>query len=476
MNKAIYLSTSIPYVNATPHIGYALEAVQTDSLARYYRNILGYDVFFSSGTDDNAIKNVESATKLGITPQELVNRNSKAFERLKDVLNLSFDKFIITSSEEHFKGAQKFWQQCKKEDFEVKDYTGLYCVGCETFYKDGEFEDNICPFHNRPLETVTEKNWFFRLSSYQTRLEKLIENNEIQIFPQHRRSELLNFLKQGLEDISVSRPKERTKGWGVPVPGDDDQIMYVWFDALTNYITNLDYANDGELFHKFWLRNSDRYHIIGKDIVKFHALYWPAMLLSANLPLPTKLFIHGFITVEGQKMSKTLGNVVDPFSMVEKYGTDPVRYFLLREIPSLGDGDYSERRMLEVYDAELANELGNLVSRLTTLAEKNNYEYVRTEKLQDERKITHLHGIEKFEFNKTLEQTLLLVKNLNKYVNEVEPWSKSGSELVSFFDQAITDLHQIAIFLQPFIPQTAQKILTATSGKIAKTPPLFPRK
>ncbi len=469
--KTFYISTSIPYVNARPHIGYALEAVQTDTIARFYRQ-LGVETFFLSGTDENAIKNVESAEKLGLSTRELVDKNTKAFLELKEALNLSFDQFIRTSSEKHKKGAQKFWEACKKDIYK-KTYEGLYCTGCETFYTDGEFPENICPYHNRKLELVSEENYFFKLSHYQHEVKKIILSGKLQIFPEFRKEEVLDFINKGIDDISVSRPKERTKGWGIPVPGDESQHMYVWFDALTNYITGIDFADNGPLFKKFWELNDNRNHVIGKDIVKFHALYWPAMLLSAGIPLPTRIYAHGFITVEGKKMSKTLGNVVDPFTLVEKYGVDALRYYLLREIPSLDDGDFSHHRMEQIYDNDLANELGNCVSRITTLAQTDSISVKPSSPEYDE----EFHkNIEVFDLNRTLETLWQVVRDLNKSINEFEPWKKTAGERKDFLITSVKTLNTIGWKLQPFLPDTAKKILSATEGNIVKAPQLFPKK
>lgn len=466
--KTVYITSSIPYVNAQPHIGYALEAVQTDAFARFHRQ-RGYDAYFLAGTDENALKNVESAEKQNIPVQELVDKNSKIFFELKDALHLSFDQFIRTSSQKHFKGAQKFWSLCIKDIYK-KTYEGLYCVGCETFYKDGEFEGNICSNHNRKLELVSEENYFFKLSNYQEKLEQLIESDTIKIYPEYRKQEVLHFIKSGLEDFSISRPKERAKGWGIPVPGDLSQHMYVWFDALTNYITALDFADDGTLFKKFWVTNENRYHVIGKDIVKFHAIYWPAMLLSANLPLPKKIYAHGFITVDGKKMSKTLGNVIDPFELAKQYGVDAVRYYLLREIPSLDDGDFSHHRMQQIYDNDLANELGNCLSRLTTLAEKDGLTVPDTKNETDDTVL-----IEAFRFNEVLENIWTEVKNLNREINEFEPWSKSADDRKQYLTTGLQRLSNVGKRLLPFLPTTAETLTRLTSGTIKKAPMLFPK-
>jgi methionyl-tRNA synthetase len=469
MNKT-YITTSIPYVNDVPHIGYALEAVQADALARFYR-LIGNDTYFLAGTDENAIKNVESAEKKGITPKELVDQNSLAFQELKNILNLSFDQFIRTSSEKHFRGAQKIWRLCKKDIYK-KEYQGLYCVGCETFYKDGEFKDNICPSHNRKLELVTEENYFFALSKYEDRLKKIIESNEVKIFPEYRKSEILNFIKKGLEDFSISRPTERTKNWGIPVPDDDKQNMYVWFDALTNYITALGFDTDNELFQKFWLNNDNKYHLIGKDIIKFHTLYWPAMLLSANLPLPNKVYVHGFITVDGKKMSKTIGNVIKPKEIVDKYGVDAVRFYLLKEIPSLDDGDFSYSRMTEIFNSDLANELGNLIIRITNLSEKDNLEY---KPKKYEFNLETIKLFENYNFNLILEKIWIDVKRVNKEIDDFAPWKKNSQERYGFLLQTLDNIAQIGHRLLPLLPNTGERIINLLQGKIKKAPAFFPK-
>lgn len=470
MNKSVYIINSIPYVNAVPHVGHALEAVQGDALTRFYR-LLKYDVFFSMGSDENAIKNVEAAEKKGIPVNELVNENSAKFVELNKALNISNDKFIKTSSNEHKEGARKFWKLCEKDIYK-KNYKGLYCVGCEAFYKEAELEDDICPIHNRKLEIAEEENYFFSLSKYQKKLEELISSDTTKIYPEFRKSEILSFIKKGLEDFSVSRPATRTKGWGVPVPGDETQTIYVWFDALINYLTILNFP-DGELFKKFWIGNPNRYHVIGKDIIKFHALYWSAMLLSAKLPTPQKLYVHGFITVEGKKMSKSIGNVIDPFELINKYGTDAVRYYFLREIPSLDDGDFSYHRMQQIYENDLANELGNSVLRITTLAEKDN---LTVEKNQEYPINKFLPLIEAFQFNNLLELIWKDVKQLNKNIDDFAPWKKTAEERRDFLISALQTLYSIGWQLQPFLPETAEKIISSTTGKIQKPTPLFRKK
>ncbi|PIS16009.1 methionine--tRNA ligase [Candidatus Roizmanbacteria bacterium CG09_land_8_20_14_0_10_41_9] len=473
--KRIYINTSIPYVNAAPHIGYALEVVQTDALSRFYREI-GYDVYFAVGTDENAIKNVEAAEKEGVSTRQFVDRNSGAFLDLKNSLNLSFDQFIRTTSEKHIKGVHKLWQLCSKDIYK-KTYKGLYCTGCETFYKDNEFKDNVCPDHNRKLEMIEEENYFFALSRYRKPLNALYQEGKINVYPTFRRDEMLKFINGDLEDFSISRPVLRTKGWGVPVPNDPSQMVYVWFDALGNYITALDFYRDGELFKKYWMENTNRINVIGKDITKFHLVYWPAMLLSAHLPLPTRIYVHGFITVEGKKMSKTLGNVVNPKDLVTQYGTDAARYYLLREIPPLDDGNYSHSRMEELYASDLANELGNLVSRITTLAHKDGISTAK-EKPPTDAVYTKTHQalFEKFEFSKILELVWKEIKRYNKEIDEFAPWKKTDVQRKPFLEKLLYNIHIIGYRLLPFIPESAQKIIQASSGKVEKITPLFPRR
>jgi len=468
MDKKVFLTTSIPYVNGAPHIGFSLEAIQSDTLVRFYREN-NYQTYFLSGTDENAIKNVESAEKNNVTTQQWVDLNAQKFLQLKTDLNLTYDQFIKTSSQKHHLGAQHFWQLCQADIYKKK-YTGLYCVGCENFYEENEFPENICPLHNRKLEKVVEENYFFRLSKYQKQLEEIIEKNILQIYPKNRKKETLQFIKKGLRDFSISRPTERTKGWGIPVPDDASQMIYVWFDALTNYITALGIKDNDQLFQDFWINNSNKIHVIGKDIFKFHAIYWPAMLLSAKLPLPNKLFIHGFLTSGGKKMSKTLGNVIDPFAVVKQYGVDAVRYYLLREIPSLDDGDFSHSRMKEIYNTDLANELGNLVSRITTLGEKDGIN------IAIEKKPTaYFDLITAFEFNKVLEDIWNKIKKINKEINDFAPWKKTPAERKDFLTKTILEINYLSQELLPFIPATAKKINQATQGKISKISPLFPK-
>lgn len=474
--NTFYITTAIPYVNAAPHVGFALELVQTDAVARYHK-LTGDDTYFLTGTDENALKNVHAAEELGVPTQQFVDQNSEKFAALKEALNLSFDDFIRTTEKRHIKGAQKLWQACRREDIYKKKYKGLYCVGCEVFYTEKELKDGVCPEHKTPLEEVEEENYFFKLSNYQEWLEKLIESDELKIIPKTRKNEVLSFIRQGLEDFSVSRSIQRAHGWGIPVPGDDKQIMYVWFDALSNYITALGYAEEGELYQKYWLKNPNRVHVIGKGITRFHAIYWPAMLKSAGIPLPTTEFVHGYITVEGQKISKSLGNVIDPFTLIEKYGTDAVRYYLLREIPSYGDGDFSENRFKELYNADLANNLGNLVARVAKLAEQAAIKLSTSEVDLEHQKFQDYHrALEEFKFNDALVLIWEKIQAANKFIDEKQPWGQTGKDLEETLARLSSEVRELAVLLKPFLPETAKRIEKQFTGPgIQSEKPLFPR-
>lgn len=485
--RKVFLSTSIPYVNAAPHIGHALEFVQADVLARYWRGQLGdKNVFFLSGTDENAQKNVQSAEKEGVSPRELVNKYSQRFFALKKGLNISFNDFIRTTEKRHLTGAQKFWQLCQRDIYKKK-YRGLYCIGCEAFVTQKDLVDGKCPEHKVKPELVEEENYFFNLRKYGKQLKELIGQDKIKIFPQERKNEALAFIDQGLEDFSISREASRVKHWGIPVPDDPGQIIYVWFDALINYVTGLNFGTDQKLYRQFWASDAEKIHVIGKGILRFHAIYWPAMLLSAGLPLPTQEFVHGYITVNEEKISKSLGNIIDPFEVVEKYGTDAGRYYLLKEIHPFKDGDFSYERFEEIYNSDLANGLGNLVQRVATLGEKAKLagRAVKREKdvsAQAFARDVYSH-IEGFEFNQALELIWLYISTLDKWIERERPWEKSGSALKKSVGKVVlgvesgASLLKIAHLLKPFLPDTAQKIeaiFTAQKISAPKTP-LFPR-
>jgi methionyl-tRNA synthetase len=475
-----YITTAIPYVNAKPHIGFALELIQTDAKLRYERSMRG-DEFVRglTGSDENSLKNVRAAEEAGEDVASFVERHAEEFKGLSTVLNLSFDDFIRTREERHIKGAQKLWSACKPEDIYRKEYKGLYCVGCETFYTEKEVPDGICPEHKKPLEVVEEENYFFKLSNYQEPLEKLIESDQVRIVPESRKNEVLSFIRGGLEDFSISRSEERAKHWGVPVPGDEKQVMYVWFDALSNYITALGYAEEDELYKTFWENNPNRAHLIGKGILRFHAIYWPAMLLSAGLPLPTEIFVHGYITTEGEKISKSLGNVIHPNELVDEFGVDATRYYFLREIPAHADGDYSKERMEQRY-AELANQLGNLVSRVAAMSDKyfegklNTVEFDWSTK---EKELAAFMG--EYDFKKYLDLVFEVVGEANEVIDKKAPFKlvKEDEEAAKQVLSEVADqIRFIARALLPIIPESATEILRRYEGVVEKGDALFPRR
>ena len=472
--QKFYLTNAIPYVNASPHIGFAMELVASDLLARFYR-LAGFDVHFLAGTDENSLKNVLAAEKANLPTNEFVNEYARKFIDLGQALEISNDSFIRTTEKKHIQGAQKLWAACQPEDIYKKAYEGLYCVGCEQFYSAGELINGLCPEHGTKPELVKEENYFFKLSNYQKDLERLIESGELEILPAFRKKEIFNFIKSGLVDFSISRSRERARGWGVPVPGDDAQVMYVWFDALSCYITGLDYATNGELYRKYWPGN----HMIGKGIIRFHAVYWPAMLLSAGLPLPKKIFVHGYLTVDGQKMGKSLGNSVDPVALIKKYGADPVRYFLLREIPFGQDGDFSVAKLEARYQGDLANGLGNLLSRVTNLVETD-LDGVVPDTVPSPKDLDEVYDlVSELKFHEALEQIWKEIAWANKYIDETKLWDQAQKN-PQLFSEVISNLvallADIATKLSPFMPETAERIrIVLSAEKIKKSEPLFPR-
>src|SRR3989339_1129015 len=364
--KPYYITTTLPYVNAKPHIGFALEIIQADVLARYHM-LCGDEVIFNTGTDEHGVKIYRKALEEGKEPQAYCDEYAAKFDALKQSLNLSYNKFIRTTDEGHMKAAQEFWKLCEKNgDIYKKDYKVKYCVGCELEKTDSELVNGKCPVHpNLEPEDREEENYFFRFSAYQNKLLEFYESNPDFVVPDKRFNEIKTFVKDGLNDFSISRLKEKMP-WGVPVPGDETHVMYVWFDALINYLSCLGWPKDEKKFKAFW----PGVQVAGKDNLRQQSAMWQAMLLSAQLPASKQIFIHGFITAEGKQMSKSVGNVVAPYDVVEKYGTDAVRYFLLGGLPSYEDGDWSETRFEEFYTAHLANGIGNLTSRVLTMVEK----------------------------------------------------------------------------------------------------------
>lgn len=471
MKQKFYITAAIPYVNAKPHIGHTLEFIQADTIARYHK-LLGEDVILLSGGDENALKNVQAAEAANENIQSFVDKNEKLYEVIAQTLNCRFDIFQKGSDPKHYQASQKLWQLCKESgDIYKKTYKGLYCLGCEAFYAPEELNKNGECFEHpgKKLEEVEEENYFFKLSKYQDKLVEIIESGQYQIIPEFRKNEVLAFLKSGLQDFSISRTNERAKNWGVPVPNDPTQRIYVWFDALNIYQSGIGFGWDEEKYKKWWPANL---HVIGKGIIRFHAVYWPAILLSAGLQLPKQLFVHEYFTVNGQKMSKTLGNVYDPNIAIEKFGTDTLRYYCLAKISPFQDGDFSEEKLAESYNADLANGLGNLVARVAKLCETNNIEATSPANIwcADVQKY-----LEEFKFNEALSVIWRLITEVDKKINQDKPWELDGEKAKEVLTDLIKRIQAIAFNLQPFMPQTAEKILNQFSGQIKSAPPLFPR-
>lgn len=477
MSDTAFISTAIPYVNAKPHIGHALEFVQTDAMARYLR-LCGNDVFSLTGSDENSLKNVRAAQDEGISTQELCDRNTETFRQLIPGLNLAVSDFIRTSSPLHTAGARAFWERCNPDDVYKKHYSGLYCVGCEDFYAE-DVADGLCPEHNTPLEQVEEENYFFRLTNYQDQMLELIESNQLRIVPDSKRNETLSFIRGGLNDFSISRSRKRAGDWGIEVPGDPSQVMYVWYDALANYITALDVNDETGRFKTYWLDCPRRIHVIGKGINRFHTIYWPAMLMSAGLPAPTEVFVHGYLTINGQKISKSLGNVIDPMHQVELFGADAVRYYLLRAVSPFEDGDYSESRFEEIYNADLANNLGNLARRVETIGAKAGF--VVPDAAADEAPEGYHAAMQDWKFHEAVGALWSLATALNQEIETVKPWElqKAGDTdaLNAFLADSVLVLRRIGRWLEPFMPGTAEKLTAMfTPGQaIKRGEPLFPR-
>lgn len=472
MKRKYYITTPIYYVNDIPHIGHSCTTIVVDALARYHRK-LGFEVFFLTGTDEHGAKVAQSAEKEGLTPQEFADKVSERFKETWKKLNISNDYFIRTTSSEHKKIVQQFIEKIyKNKEIYKGKYEGLYCIGCEKFLTEKELEDGKCPLHpNQAIEKQIEENYFFRLSKYVPTLIKLIKNDKTNyIFPQNKRNEILSKLTEGVEDVSISREKIK---WGVEFPKDKDHTVYVWVDALINYYSATRFLKNKK---DFWPADL---HLIGKEILWFHTVIWPAMLLSADLPLPKKVYAHGFYTIDNQKMSKSLGNVISPIDLIDKYGVDGSRYLIASSFPQVNDSDISWDKLTEKYNADLANGLGNLISRVARLAQKEKI-------IVKDIKVEFDSSYDKLIRSQNITECLFEIWNnprwgiqaVNKKFNEEKIWKKSGKELSNSLEEIIGMILKISHHLYPFMPQTTKEIESIFSpGKTVKFPakPLFPR-
>jgi methionyl-tRNA synthetase len=456
--KAHYLTTTLPYVNADPHIGFAFELVTADAITRYWRLIYGTEnVFFNTGTDEHGQKIAEKADEKGESRQAYVDHFAGEFNRLKDGLNLSYDAFIRTTNPEHKAAVQEMWRRCaEKGDIYKKKYSGLYCVGCESFKTDADLVDGKCPDHHKVPELVEEENYFFKLSNYQAYLEEYLSRPGV-ILPEWRRLEALNFVKGGLEDFSISREKSRLD-WGVPVPGDDEQVMYVWFDALTNYISTLGWPQEEGNFGRFW-RDGNVVQVAGKDQVRFQSIMWQAMLKSAGVKATDQVVYHGFINSGGQKMSKSIGNVISPYELIARYGTDATRYILLRHVHPFDDSDLTWEKMDEYYTANLVNGLGNLVARIMKMCEQ----HLEPEDypLLDP---TTLDAPDMLNFQAAMDHIWSLIQKADAVIAETEPFKLIKTEpeqAKAILSNLRADLLHIGRLLLPCMPETSTIIRAA---------------
>lgn len=470
MDRKFYITTTLPYVNAEPHIGFALEIVQADAVARFHKEILKEKVIFNFGTDEHGQKIYQKALEAKKDPQAYCDEYAAKFDALKKALNLSYNRFIRTTDPEHIKAAQEFWKLCLKNgDIYKKFYKIKYCVGCELEKTDSELVDGHCPLHPKlEIEIIEEENYFFRFSKYQKPLLEFYAKNPDFVIPEGKFNEITTFVEGGLQDFSVSRLKSKMP-WGVDVPNDPTQVIYVWFDALINYISTLGWPKDKKNYEDFW----PGIQVAGKDNLRQQTAIWQAMLLSAGLPNSKQVFIHGFITVNGQKISKSLGNTINPIELTEKYGTEAVRHFLLAKLHPYEDSDFTYERFEESYNSDLANGLGNLTSRIAKLCETSGFEFKPAKAKFDEKIEKHLN---QYRFDEALKTVWENVTETDQFINEEEPWKLSGDKLEGVLVHLVDHIRSIAENLKPFLPETAEKIEKQFKGpKIKAEAPLFPR-
>jgi len=464
-----YITTTLPYVNAEPHIGFAMEIVRADVLARTHR-IVGDEVFFNTGTDEHGQKIYQKAVAAGIDPQKYCDEYAAKFESLKSGLNLSYDNFIRTTDEHHIKAAQEFWVRCSKSgDIYKKTYQVKYCVGCELEKTDSELADGRCPLHsNQDLENIEEENYFFKFSNYQQRLLDLYAGKPDFVVPEFRQNEMKLFVENGLQDFSISRLKTKMP-WGVEVPGDDSQVMYVWFDALVNYISALGWPENEKQFNDFW----PGIQVCGKDNLRQQTAMWQAMLMSAGLPNSKQILVGGFINSGGQKMSKSLGNVINPLEWAGKYGTDAVRYFLTAEVSVFDDSDVTKEKFEVAYQAALANGIGNLSARVATMAEKINLSVPMQYLTISEAVVSE---ISKYRFSEAINIIWENIRHCDAVINQREVWKLEGDEKIEVLTELVKILRQVAVDLEPFMPETAKKLaISFAYEKIVRGENLFQR-
>lgn len=481
MKKHKYITTAIPYVNAKPHIGNAIDYLLADVWTRYQIQS-GHEVKFQAGTDEHGNKIAKKAAEENLTPQDYVDKHFIKFKELINLIGAKNTDFIRTTDTRHKAVAQYIWQKLKPHIYK-SNYEGWYCQGCENFVTDQEASDNhgLCPDHKTSYERVKEENYFLKISDFSDRIRHAIETNEMKILPESRKKEFLNLIKDGFNDVSISRPV-KSVSWGIPVPEDDSQVMYVWLDALSNYITILGYPEQPD-WNKYWPADVQ---VIGKDILRFHAGIWPAILLGLNLPLPKLLLVHGHVNIDGTKMSKTIGNVVDPIKLVEQYGSDAFRYYFTRYIPTQDDGDFNYERFEDSYNNDLGNDFGNLVSRIASMIDK--YQSGVISQINNNRfdESSFKKAMDEFRFDRAIEEIWQEIRNLNKYIDTVKPWEIAKDEsnpdskqhLAEVLRHMVGAVLQIANMLDPFLPITAQKIKETfpKEGAVDKKHlPLFPK-
>lgn len=466
----VYITTAIPYMNGAPHIGHAMDYCLADVCARYHK-MIGDEVRFSAGTDEHGNKIEQKARELGVPVKQYVDENVEKFKEFINKLGVEYTDFVRTTDADHERRVQEIWKKLSPYIYKAK-YAGWYCTGCERYVTEKEYEENdgVCPDHQKPYEKFEEENYYLKISEFKDEIRAAIESDDLLILPEFRKKEMLALLEES-PDVSISRPKSQLD-WGVPVPGDENQVMYVWMDALANYITVLGYPEND--ISDWWPATAE---FVGKDILRFHSIIWPAMLIGLKLPFPKALVSHGMVLSNGQKMSKSIGNVVEPMEVIEKHGLEAFRYYFLRHIDTFDDSDFTWEKFENAYNNELANDLGNLVQRLATMIHKNNIEI----KIEDrELAAEYLELMNNFEFSKAFDYVWERIQNINRKIDEEKPWMLAKSGEVEKLSLCLNGLANELLFankmLLPFLPETATKIADVFGGEV--TPPeqpLFPK-